>query len=123
MPYPPSAYAQQPGLSPGSWEETTSADLDGDGIPQNLEFQLARHFFPWIWYDSGEDTSAPGGNHNHREQQQPGRLLFRVRRHPQSPSHIAMTYALLYRVDGGEGYFGTTLGLPSRETSSLLRSL
>ncbi|HEU5133580.1 MAG TPA: WSC domain-containing protein [Steroidobacteraceae bacterium] len=103
------AYAQQPGLSPGSLEETTSADLDGDGIPQNLEFQLARHFFPWIWYDSGEDTSAPGGNHNHREQQQPGRLLFRVRRHPQSPSHIAMTYALLYRVDGGEGYFGTTL--------------
>ncbi len=96
------AYAQQPGLSPGSWEETTSADLDGDGIPQNVEFQLARHFFPRIWYDSGENTSAPAGNHNHREHQQPGRLLFRVRPHPSRSSHIAMTYVLLYRVDGGE---------------------
>ena len=104
------AYPQQPGLSPGSWEETTSADLDGDGIPQNLEFQLARHFFPTIWYDSGEDTSSPGGNHNHREQHQPGRLLFRVRPHPQSPSHIAITYTLLYRVDGGEGYVRDDLG-------------
>lgn len=101
------AYSQQPGLTPGSWEETTSADLDGDGIPQDRELQLARHFFPTIWYDSGEDTSSPGGNHNHRVNNQPGRLLFRVRPHPHSPSHIAITYALLYRVDGGEG-FGAT---------------
>ncbi len=101
------AYPLQPGLSPGSSEETTSADLDGDGIPQDFELQLARHFFPTIWYDSGEDTSAPGGNHNHRENNQPGRLLFRVRPHPEAPSHIAISYALLYRVDGGEG-FGTT---------------
>jgi hypothetical protein len=101
------AYPQQPGLTAGSWEETTSADLDGDGIPQNLELQLARHFFPTIWYDSGEDTSSPGGNHNHRVNNQPGRLLFRVRPHPQSPAHIAISYALLYRVDGGEG-FGAT---------------
>jgi hypothetical protein len=101
------AYSQQPGLTPGSWEETTSEDLDGDGIPQELEFRLARHFFPTIWYDDGEDTSSPGGNYNHRENHQPGRLLFRVRPHPQSPSHIAITYALLYRVDGGEG-FGAT---------------
>lgn len=101
------AYPQQPGLSPGSWEETTSADLDGDGMAQDLEYRLARHFFPTIWYDSGEDTSSPGGNHDHRVNNQPGRLLFRVRPHPQSPSHIAITYVLLYRVDGGEG-FGTT---------------
>lgn len=101
------AYPQQPGLSPGSWEETTSADLDGDGISQELEYRLARHFFPTIWYDSGEDTSSPGGNHNHRVNYQPGRLLFRVRPHPQSPSHVAISYALLYRVDGGEG-FGAT---------------
>jgi hypothetical protein len=100
------AYSQ-PGLSPGSWEETTSSDLDGDGIPQNLELQLAQHFFPTIWYDNGEDTSSPGGNHDHREYNQSGRLLFRVRPHPQAPSHIAISYALLYRVDGGEG-FGTT---------------
>jgi hypothetical protein len=99
--------AQQPGLTAGSWEETTSSDLDGDGLPQSLEFELARHFFPTIWYDSGEDTSSPGGNHNHRENNQPGRLLFRVRPHPQSPAHIAISYALLYRVDGGEG-FGAT---------------
>src|SRR6185369_12107280 len=97
------AYPQQPGLTPGSGEETTFDDLDGDGIPQAIELQLAQHFFPTIWYDSGEDTSSPGGNHDHREINQPGRLLFRVRRHPQAPSHIAITYALLYRVDGGEG--------------------
>lgn len=103
------AHSQQPGLSPGSWEETTSSDLDADGIPQELEFRLARHFFPTIWYDEGEDTSSPGGNHSHRENHQPGRLLFRVRPHPQSPSHIAITYALLYRADGGEGY-GATVG-------------
>ena len=101
------AYSQQPGLSPGRWEETTFDDLDGDGLPQELELRLAQHFFPTIWYDSGEDTSSPGGNHNHRVNYQPGRLLFRVRPHPQSPSHIAISYALLYRVDGGEG-FGAT---------------
>lgn len=95
------AYPQS-GLSPGSWEETTTLDLDGDGIPQDLEFRLARHFFPTIWYDQGENTSSPGGNHNHRVSNQPGRLLFRVRPHPQSPRHIAISYALLYRMDGGE---------------------
>jgi WSC domain len=98
------AYPQQPGLTAGSWEETTFSDLDGDGLPQELELRLARHFFPTIWYDSGEDTSSPGGNHDHRENNQPGRLLFRVRPHPQSPSHIAITYTLLYRTDGGETY-------------------
>lgn len=102
------ANAQQPGLSPGSWEETSYADLDGDGLSQEFELRLARHFFPTIWYDSEEDTASPGGNFNHREYSQPGRLLFRVRPHPQSSSHIAITYALLYRVDGGEG-FGFTL--------------
>lgn len=104
------AYPQEPGLSPGTWEETTSDDLDRDGLPQELEFRLARHFFPTIWYDSGEDTSSPGGNHDHRENNQPGRLLFRVRPHPQSPSHIAITYALLYRVDGGETSVACHLG-------------
>src|SRR4051812_48483272 len=88
------AYPQQPGLTPGSSEEMTSEDLDGDGLPQSFELELALHFFPTIWYDSGEDTSSPGGNHNHRENNQPGRLLFRVRHHPQEPSHIAITYAL-----------------------------
>lgn len=101
------AYPQQPGLAAGSWEETTSADLDGDGLSQEYELGLAQHFFPTIWYDSGEDTSSPGGNHDHRENNQPGRLLFRVRPHPQVPSKIAITYALLYRIDGGEG-FGAT---------------
>ena len=102
------ASAQAPGLSPGSAEETSPLDLDGDGIPQNFELRLAQHFFPTIWYDVGEDTAAPGGNHDHRERNQSGRLLFRVRRHPQSPHRIAITYALLYRIDGGEG-FGITL--------------
>lgn len=92
----------QGGLSAGSWEETTVLDLDGDGMPQEFELRLARHFFPTIWYDSGEDTSSPGGNHDHRVNNQPGRLLFRVRPHPQSPRHIAISYALLYRMDGGD---------------------
>lgn len=97
------AYPQTPGLSPGTSTETAPQDLDGDGIPQSFELRLAQHFFPTIWYDVGEDTSAPGGNHDHRERNQSGRLLFRVRPHPQSPHRIAITYALLYRIDGGEG--------------------
>ncbi len=96
-----------PGLSPATPEDISPDDLDGDGIPQNVEFELARHFFPTIWYDRGEDTSAPGGNHNHRELNQPGRVVFRVRPHPTLPDHIAISYAVLYRVDGGVG-----IGLP-----------
>jgi len=98
------SFPVRPGLWPATDEETTGEDLDGDGIPQSLELQLAQHFFPTIWYDSGEDTSAPGGNHDHREHNQPGRLAFRVRPHPDRSDHIAITYALLYRVDGGENF-------------------
>src|SRR5713101_5256746 len=101
----PAAFSQSfpvaPGLSPATPEDVSPIDLDGDGIPQKVEFELARYFFPTIWYDRDENTSAPGGNHNHRELNQPGRVVFRVRPHPQRAGHIAISYALLYRIDGG----------------------
>jgi len=108
-----SAFSQSfpvvPGLSPATADDISPDDLDGDGIPQKVEFELARHFFPTIWYDSGEDTSAPGGNKNHRELNQPGRVVFRVRPHPKLADHIAISYAVLYRVDGG---FSISFPLP-----------
>jgi len=39
-------------------------------------------------------TSAPGGNHNHRELNKAGRLLFLVRPHPQEPARAnGLAYA------------------------------
>ena len=61
------AYAQQPGLSPGSWEETTSADLDGDGIPQDARVPARPALFP-------EDLVRQRRGHQRaRRQPQPSR--------------------------------------------------
>jgi len=91
----------RPGLWPASAEESRTSDIDGDGIPQLTELQLAQHFFPTVWYDGGEDCSAPGGNPGHRPNL-PGRLVFRVRPHPQRPEAIAISFALLYARDCGD---------------------
>jgi uncharacterized membrane protein len=92
----------RPGLWPASEEESSTDDLDGDGIPQIRELQLAQAFFPTIWYDRGEKYTAPGGNGKRGNPNQPGRLVFRVRPHPQKQDYLAITYALLYNRDGGE---------------------
>jgi hypothetical protein len=91
----------RPGLWPASAEESRPGDIDGDGIPQLTELQLAQHFFPTIWYDGGEDCTAPGGNPGHPPNL-PGRLVFRVRPHPERPEAIAISFALLYARDCGD---------------------
>jgi uncharacterized membrane protein len=91
----------RPGLWPASWEETTTSDLDADGLSQRFELQLAQTFFPTIWYDDGEDCTYPGGALGYPPNS-PGRLIFRVRPHPDNPTYISMTFALLYRRDCGD---------------------
>jgi hypothetical protein len=103
-----SLYAQFPvqgGLWPASAEETSTADLDGDGLTQAEEMRLAQAYFPTIWFDKGEDGSCPGGNHNHWFSS-PGRLIFRVRPHPDNPDYISIAYVLLYTHDPGYDLFG-----------------
>lgn len=76
-------------------------DLDRDGLSDSLEDRLAQSFFPQLWFDPGEDCTAPA-NAN-----QPGTALARVRPHPSDPSRIAITYVTLYREDCGD-VFGVT---------------
>lgn len=94
----------RPGLWPASSAESSDDDLDGDGLPQSYELQLAQAFLPTIWFDNGEDNTWPGGNSTHGRHQ-PGRMVFRVRPHPQNTDDLVITYAMLFGRDGGEGPF------------------
>jgi len=98
---PVAQFPMRPGLWPASDEESSSDDLDGDGISQITELRLAQAFFPTIWYDRGEDCVFPGGNKD-RLPSQPGRLVYRVQPHPKNHSSIAITYVLLYARDCGD---------------------
>jgi hypothetical protein len=102
-PEPPVSFPVRPGLWPGSEEESSPDDLDGDGIPQSRELELASAFFPTVWMDVEERCPAPGGSVVRPGVQQPGRLVFRVRPHPADASRIAISYALLYARDCGDG--------------------
>lgn len=89
------------GLQPISAAELSPTDTDGDGLPQNLEFNLARQFMPTIWYHRWEGCADPAGNKNHDPRNQPGRLVYRVSPHPSNPSAISIQYQLLYQRDCG----------------------
>ena len=85
----------------GVFAPTASAtvDSDGDTIDDGVEDALAARFFPWIWYDSGENAgctnpASTAGN--------PGTALARVRPHPADPSKIAIQYVVLYQRDCGD---------------------
>lgn len=82
------------------------ADADGDGIDDALEDVLAARFFPWVWFDSGEDAGCP----DPATPTNPGTAVARVRPHPVDPSKIAMTYAILYRRDCGDWFGGAHNG-------------
>ncbi|HZM81016.1 MAG TPA: hypothetical protein VFC19_35280 [Candidatus Limnocylindrales bacterium] len=76
-----------------------STDGDGDSIDDSLEDTLAARFFPWVWYDSGENAgctnpASTAGN--------PGTALARVRPHPADPGKIAIQYVILYQRDCGD---------------------
>lgn len=97
----------RPGLWPASEEESSNDDLDGDGLSQLRELKLAQAFFPTIWFDNGEDCTEPGGNGKRGGPNQPGRLVFRVRPHPENRDFLAITYSMLLARDCGE-----SVGLP-----------
>jgi hypothetical protein len=82
------------------------SDVDADGLADELEDALAARFFPWVWFDSGEDPGCtdPATSTN------PGTALVRVRPHPNDPSKIAMLYVILYRQDCGDWFGGAHHG-------------
>jgi hypothetical protein len=81
-------------------------DGDGDGLDDGLEDAVAAWFFPWVWFDSGENSGctdpATGTN--------PGTAVARVRPHPAEPNKIAVSYAILYRRDCGDWFGGSHHG-------------
>jgi hypothetical protein len=89
------------GLQPFWAPDLATADTDGDGIPQDLEFKLARQFMPTIWFHRWESCAQPAGNKNHYPLNQPGRLIYRVSKHPTNPAAIAIQYVILYQRDCG----------------------
>jgi hypothetical protein len=78
---------------------SATTDNDGDSVDDGLEDLLAAQFFPWVWYDSGENAgctnpATTAGN--------PGTALARVRPHPADASKIAIQYVILYQRDCGD---------------------
>jgi hypothetical protein len=71
-------------------------DEDGDGLDDDFEREIAEVNFPTVWLAQGEPCGTPHG------------VIYRVRRHPQNPQLIAVTYIVLYGVDCGEatGHLG-----------------
>jgi hypothetical protein len=65
-------------------------DADGDGIDDNLEREVAEMNFPKLLMGTEESCGSPHG------------VIYRVRRHPQNPKRLAITYVVLYAVDCGK---------------------
>lgn len=78
------------------------ADVDGDGLDDTVEDMLATRFFPWVWFDSGEDAGCTDPT----SQANPGTVLARVHPHPADPGKVAIVYAMLYRRDCGDWFGG-----------------
>jgi hypothetical protein len=83
------------GLVPAPGALAAAGDVDNDGLNDALEDTLATRFFPWLWFDGGEDCTEPASPTN------PGTALARVRRHPNDPNKIAVVYTVLFRRDCG----------------------
>lgn len=75
-------------------------DGDGDGLDDAIEDAVAAYFFPYVWFDSGEDCTDPATGSN------AGTAVARVRPHPADASRIAVSYAILYRRDCGDWWGG-----------------
>jgi hypothetical protein len=65
-------------------------DDDGDGVDDGLEREVAEMNFPKVMLAKGESCGAPHG------------VIYRVRRHPQRPERLAITYIVLYDTDCGQ---------------------
>jgi hypothetical protein len=64
-------------------------DADGDGIDDDFEREVAQLNLPAVFLAADESCGGPHG------------VLYRVRRHPQNPSRLAITYVVLYSSDCG----------------------
>lgn len=95
------------GLQPATGQERSTSDLDGDGLPQRLEFELARQFMPTVWFHENEGCGEPAGNRDHAPGNLPGQLVFRANRHPSNPDAISIQYVLLFARDCGNGSIAT----------------
>lgn len=72
----------------------TSEDLDGDGIPQNVEDELAASYRPFLSVD--ESDACPIGG-----------IVYRVRPHPDNAALIHIVYDHLFENDCGfNGHVG-----------------
>jgi hypothetical protein len=65
-------------------------DLDGDGVDDDLEHEVAELNFPRVLLAADEPCGAPRG------------VIYRARRHPLNPRRLAITYVVLYAKDCGE---------------------
>jgi hypothetical protein len=65
-------------------------DVDGDDLDDALEKEVAELNFPKLLLADGEECGTPHG------------VVYRVRRHPDDPRRLAVTYVVLYAADCGE---------------------
>jgi hypothetical protein len=68
------------------WDE--ARDADGDGIDDATELSLAQSYFPYFSIDPDDGCSRHG-------------VLFRVTRHPNDPTKVAIWYVVLFEHDCG----------------------
>src|SRR4051812_44921191 len=78
------------GDTPGSIDAAPSSDLDGDGLADDLEAQLARDYLPSVSLDPADGCALSG-------------FVARVRKHPADPTKILIVYSQLYLRDCGLG--------------------
>jgi hypothetical protein len=71
-------------------------DADGDGLDDDFEREVAEQNLPAIRLATDESCPGPHG------------VVYRVRRHPQAPQRLAITYVVLYDQDCGQlnGHLG-----------------
>ena len=85
------------GGSPPASGESSATDADGDGIDDATELALAQKYFPYYTVDSRDRCSRHG-------------VLFRLTRHPDDESKIAIWYVVLYERDCGLFGIGAHVG-------------
>lgn len=74
-----------------------ASDVDGDGIDDADELDMARAYFPYYSIDPGDECARHG-------------VVFRLTPHPADSSKIAVFYAVLYERDCGRYGLGAHVG-------------
>jgi hypothetical protein len=85
----PDAASNDDGVTP-TVDAPLTSDLDGDGLADDLEDQLARDYLPFVSLDPGDGCALSG-------------FVARVRKHPADPTKLLIVYSQLYEHDCGLG--------------------